>query len=96
MIVAKGESVSGLQVGQRVAALTVYRGYCRFINLPAADIVPIPENLNSPQAASLVLNGLTAYQMLHRCVAIQSTPSILVWGAAGGVGSILLDLARQY
>jgi NADPH:quinone reductase-like Zn-dependent oxidoreductase len=76
--------------------LTVHRGYARYVNVPAAWVVAVPPTLDSPTAASLVLNGLTAIQMLTRSVALQSTQSILVWGAAGGVGSILLDLALHF
>ena len=62
--------------------------------MPAADLVPVPESLPPETAAALVLNGLTAYQMLERCCPA-GLSSIAVFGAAGGVGSILLDLARH-
>lgn len=96
VVVSKGQAVQGVEIGARVAALTVHRGYARYVNVPAAWVVGVPPTLDSPTAASLVLNGLTAFQMLTRSVALPSTQSILVWGAAGGVGSILLDLARHF
>ena len=95
IVVSKGEQVQGVEIGARVAALTVHRGYAKYVNVPAASVVAVPPALSSATAASLVLNGLTAYQMLTRCVPLASTQSILVWGAAGGVGSILLDLAQH-
>ena len=96
VVVSKGESVEGVELGARVAALTVHRGYTKYINVSATSVVNVSPSLSSATAASLVLNGLTAYQMLTRCVSLASTQSILVWGAAGGVGSILLDLARHF
>ncbi|MCY1167559.1 zinc-binding dehydrogenase [Sphingomonas echinoides] len=96
IVVSKGRAVDSVEIGARVAALTVHRGYARYVNVPAAWVVAVPPTLDSPTAASLVLNGLTAIQMLTRSVALPSTQSILIWGAAGGVGSILLDLARHF
>ncbi|KAH7014647.1 chaperonin 10-like protein [Microdochium trichocladiopsis] len=96
LVVSKGEQVTSVDIGARVAALTIHGGYAKYLNVSAASVVAVPPSLKSPAAASLVLNGLTAYQMLTRCVALDSTQSILVWGAAGGVGSILLDLARHF
>jgi NADPH:quinone reductase-like Zn-dependent oxidoreductase len=62
--------------------------------VPAADLVAVPETLPPETAAALVLNGLNAYQMLERCCPA-GLSSIAVFGAAGGVGSILLELARH-
>ena len=86
----------GIAHATRVAALTVTGGYGRFTAVAAADCVPVPDGLTSPQAAALVLNGLTAFQMLTRCVARPSVERMLVWGAAGGVGSLLLELGRHF
>lgn len=86
----------GVAPGTRVAALTVTGGYATHAVIAAASAVPVPGSLTSPQAAALVLNGLTAWQMLTRANALNSTRSMLVWGAAGGVGSILVELGRQF
>jgi NADPH:quinone reductase-like Zn-dependent oxidoreductase len=95
-VVALGAGVTAPERGARVAALTVRGGYASHVAVRAADCVAVPDGLSSAQAAALVLNGLTAYQMLTRCVARGSLERILVWGAAGGVGSVLLDLARHF
>ena len=89
-------SGGGFPPGTRVAALTVTGGYARYAVIAAADCVVVPDALTSPQAASLVLNGLTAFQMLTRCVARPSVKKMLVWGAAGGVGSLLLEFGRHF
>lgn len=89
-------SGAGFAPGTRVAALTVTGGAARFVAVPAADCVAVPDGLRSAAAAALVLNGVTAYQMLTRCVAQPSVEAMLVWGAAGGVGSVLLALGRHF
>jgi NADPH:quinone reductase-like Zn-dependent oxidoreductase len=89
-------SGDGVDAGTRVAALTVTGGAARFAVVPAADCVSIPEGVGDAAAAALVLNGITALQMLTRCVARPSVETMLVWGAAGGVGSILLALGRHF
>lgn len=89
-----GAGVTGLQVGQRVAALTVYGAYTDWICLPADDLVPVPDGLDAAEAVSLVLNYVTAYQLLHRAARVAPGERILVQGAAGGVGTAVLQLAR--
>lgn len=86
----------GFVVGTRIAALTVTGGAARFAVVPAIDAVVVPDAVDSAQAAALVLNGLTAWQMLTRCVARPSVEKMLVWGAAGGVGSVLVALGRHF
>lgn len=92
-IVAAGSGAQGW-MGRRAAALTVTGGYATHVVVRADDLVEVPDALPSPEAAALVLNGLTAWQMLTR-VAPADAERVLVWGAAGGVGSLLLDLARE-
>jgi NADPH:quinone reductase-like Zn-dependent oxidoreductase len=87
------DAAAALSVGQRVAALTVIGGYARYIVVPAEDCVPVPEGVDSASAVTLVLNYLTAYQMLHRVAAVTAGSRILVHGAAGGAGSALVELA---
>jgi NADPH:quinone reductase-like Zn-dependent oxidoreductase len=90
---AVGPDAADLSVGQRVAALTVIGGYARYIVVPAQDCVAVPEGVDSASAVALVLNYLTAYQMLHRVAAVAAGSRILVHGAAGGAGSALVELA---
>ncbi|MCI0467119.1 MAG: medium chain dehydrogenase/reductase family protein [Beijerinckiaceae bacterium] len=78
--------------GQRVAALTVTGGYARYIVLPEIDCVRVPDGVDSADAVSIILNYLTAFQMLHRVAAAVPGSRILVHGAAGGVGSALVEL----
>ena len=83
-----------LPAGQAVLALTKIGGYAEYLNIPEDSLVPIPSGLDSAEAVSLVLNYLTAYQMLHRMAHVERGDRILIHGAAGGVGTALLELGK--
>jgi NADPH2:quinone reductase len=89
-----GVAVSGLAPGQTVAAMPIHGAYAEFICLPPQELVPVPPGLDPAQAVSLILNYITAYQMLHRSAKVQPGQRALVHGAAGGVGTALLQLGR--
>ncbi|RSD09521.1 medium chain dehydrogenase/reductase family protein [Amycolatopsis eburnea] len=81
-------------VGRRVAALTKIGGWRSHLAVPAADLVPVPGGLDAADAETFVVNGITAWQMLHRHAKVRPGGTILVHGASGGVGSTLVQLAR--
>jgi len=87
-----GQGVTGLEVGQMVADLTVFGAYTEYMLRPADTLVPVPANLDPAEAVSMVLSYVTAYQMLHRVAKIQSGQKILVHGAGGAVGTAMLQL----
>jgi NADPH2:quinone reductase len=89
-----GGGVSGIERGQTVAALPITGAYAEFLCLPQRELVPVPSGLDAAEAVSLVLNYVTAYQMLHRSVRLRPGQRVLIHGAAGGVGSALLQLGR--
>src|SRR5512136_502411 len=89
-----GDGVSGIEPGQRVAALPISGAYAEFVCLPQRELTPVPPGLDAGEAVSLVLNYVTAYQMLHRSAHVRSGQRVLIHGAAGGVGSALLQLGR--
>lgn len=93
-IEALGSGVEGFAVGQRVAALTVTGSYADRRNVQARHLVAAPEGVAAETLVAGVLNGLTAWQMFHRVASAQAGEWVLVHGAAGGVGGLLLDLAR--
>ena len=88
-----GEEVRHFRKGDRVAAMTVVGGYARYLAVPAAHVVRVPQEVEFGEAVSVVLNYLTAYQMIKRCTHLHPGDPILVHGAAGGVGTALLQLA---
>src|SRR5262249_13387977 len=79
---------------QMVAALPIYGAYAEFVCLPHRELVPVPSGLDPAEAVSLILNYVTAYQMLHRSAKVGPGQRVLIHGAAGGVGSALLQLGR--
>jgi NADPH:quinone reductase len=89
-----GAGASGFEVGQRVGAITVYGSHADYLCVPGWWLVPVPERLDPAEAAIVVFNYVTAYQMLHRTARAREGERVLVHGAAGGVGSALLQLGR--
>jgi NADPH2:quinone reductase len=77
-----------------VAALPINGAYAGFVCLAQRELVAVPSGLDATEAVSLVLDYVTAYQMLHRSAKVKSGQRVLIHGAAGGVGSALLQLAR--
>ncbi|HET7294597.1 MAG TPA: medium chain dehydrogenase/reductase family protein [Vicinamibacteria bacterium] len=89
-----GEGVSGIEPGQVVAAMPISGAYAEFVCLAERELVPVPSGVDAAEAVSLVLNYITAYQMLHRSAKVPPGRRALIHGAAGGVGSALLQLGR--
>jgi NADPH2:quinone reductase len=89
-----GDGISKIALGQVVAALPIHGAYAEFICLPQRELVPVPTGLDAAEAVSLILNYVTAYQMMHRSAGVNSGQSALVHGASGGVGTALLQLGR--
>ena len=91
-----GEGVNDFGLGQPVAALLGFGngGYAEHVCVPAGDLVLVPKGLDSAEAVCLVANYLTAHRVLYESAHIQPGETILVQGAAGGVGSAILELGR--
>jgi NADPH:quinone reductase-like Zn-dependent oxidoreductase len=87
-----GAGVSGIEPGQTVAAMPIHGAYAEFVCLPQRELVPVPDGLDAAEAVSLILNYITAYQMLHRSARVKPGQRVLIHGAAGGVGTALLQL----
>lgn len=93
-VLTTGEGVEPGLDGTRVAALLKVGGWASHVLVDAADVVPVPAGIDAAEAETLVVNGITAWQMLHRKARIRSGGIIVVHGANGGVGSVLVQLAR--
>lgn len=93
---ALGAGVTSLAPGEVVAGWTINRkglgGYTESICLPADDMVPVPAGVDPAEAVCMVTNFLTAHAMLHRVGKVQRGERALVHGAAGGVGSAIVQL----
>lgn len=94
-IEAIGDDVSGFAIGDRVAGITVSGSYASYRNVAANLVVGVSKNADPVKLVAGVLNGVTAWQMFHRVAHPQKGDWVLVHGAAGGVGTILLELARN-
>lgn len=90
-IEAIGSEVGNLQVGQRVLAKMTGGGYAEYAVTKANQIVPIPDELDFGRATALFVQGLTALGLLRN---LQAGQTILIHAAAGGVGSLLVQLAK--
>jgi NADPH:quinone reductase len=90
-----GEGVSGFQVGDRVADMTVLGSDAAYRTLRAEDLTRVPPGVDPAEAAALILSWTTAYQLLHRSARVQRGQRVLVQGAAGAVGQALLVLGKM-
>lgn len=89
-----GEGVSGLELGQTVAAMPISGCYAQYVCLRQRKFIPVAVGLDPAEAVAVVLNYITAYQMLHRSAKVKPGQRVLIHGASGGVGTALLQLGR--
>ena len=86
-----GEGVTNLQPGQRVMAMIANGGYAEYAIAQAQQTIPLPDGLGDAEATALLVQGLTAMGLLNT----GNYASVLVLAAAGGVGSVLVQIARN-
>ena len=89
-----GEGVTGYQLGDRVADMTVVGSNASYRTLRADHLARVPAGVDAAEAATLILSWTTAYQLLHRAARVKRGQRVLVHGAAGAVGQALLALGR--
>ena len=89
-----GQGVTSFELGQMVTAMPIHGCYAQYVCVPARKLVPVPGGLDPTEAVAVVLNYITAYQMLHRSANGQPGERMLIHGAAGGVGTAMLQLAK--
>jgi NADPH2:quinone reductase len=91
-----GAEISGRTAdGRRVAALLGSGGYAQKAVVPESLLIPIPDGVDDDQAAAVLLQGLTAMALVRRCARIEAGETIVVEAAAGGTGTIAVQLAKQ-
>ena len=93
IVAAVGEGVTNFKTGDRVAAMTS-EGYSEYALADAATAAPIPNALGFPEATALLVQGLTAYGLLTDAVPSIQGKSVLISAAAGGVGSLAVQIAK--
>ncbi|MGV2051631.1 quinone oxidoreductase family protein [Agrobacterium sp. 22-209-1] len=95
-VAALGDGVTNIPVGLSVLAAPGAGGYAQYVVVPAATIIPLPEGFDAVQAAALLGHGLTAAIALKQAAKLLPGETVLIEGAAGGVGSFAIQLAKLY
>jgi NADPH2:quinone reductase len=95
-IVALGDqtSDSGLKVGDHVAWCSVPGTYAQMAVAPVKKLIRVPEGVTSQQAAAAMLQGMTAHYLVHSTYPIQPGDEVLIHAGAGGVGLLLIQMAK--
>jgi NADPH2:quinone reductase len=92
---AVGESVTEVKHGDRVAYAMIPGSYAEYAIVPTVKLAPLPSNLDSKSAAALMLQGITAHYLTHSTYPLKNGETALVHAAAGGVGLLLVQLAKM-
>jgi NADPH2:quinone reductase len=95
VITALGPEVTGFKVGDRVAWCHVMGAYAEYAAVPATMLIAIPEGVTVQQAAASMLQGMTAHYLAHSTYAIQKGDAVLIHAGAGGVGLLLIQMAKR-
>jgi NADPH2:quinone reductase len=91
-----GAEISGRTAdGRRVVALLGSGGYAQKVAVPESLLIPVPDAVDDDQAAAMLLQGLTAMALVHRCARIESGETVVVEAAAGGTGSLAVQIAKR-
>ncbi len=91
-----GAGCARLRVGDHIASLTVWGAYAERVCVREEDAVEIPRDVDPARVTALVLTYMTAYQLLHRLAKVEHGESVLVHGAAGRVGTAVLELGALH
>ncbi|MCM3664766.1 NADPH:quinone oxidoreductase family protein [Mesobacillus subterraneus] len=94
VVVETGESVINVQKGDRVVTLIESGGYAEFALADSRGIIPLQEQMDFDQAVALPLQGLSAYHILKTMGRLEKGETVLVHAAAGGVGTLAVQLAK--
>jgi NADPH2:quinone reductase len=94
-LVPGGEISGTTSDGRRVAAMLGGGGYAQKVAVPEAFLVPVPDEVNDDEAAGLLLQGVTAHCLLHHCAHVREGESVVIEAAAGGTGSLAVQLAKR-
>lgn len=92
---AIGRGVTDVQVGQRVAYASLPGAYAEFAVVAASHLVPIPDGVDTHTAAAVMLQGMTAHYLAKSTYPLKAGETALVHAAAGGVGQLLVQIAKR-
>jgi NADPH:quinone reductase len=94
-VVAAGDGVTEVRVGDRVAWASVLGSYAEHAIVPAAKLVSLPEGVSATQGAAVMLQGMTAHYLASSTFPLKAGDRCLVHAAAGGVGLLLVQIAKR-
>jgi NADPH2:quinone reductase len=94
-VTAVGSDTTAWNVGDRVAYTGIQGAYAEYAAVPANRLVRIPPGVSEQHAASTMLQGMTAHYLVHDSYAIRPGDTVLIHAAAGGVGLLLVQMARM-
>lgn len=94
LVEAVGPGVHSLRVGERIAFADVPHANAELVRVPADKAIPLPCGISFETASSLLLQGLTAHYLVNDSYPISAGQDVLVHAAAGGVGQLLVQLAK--
>ena len=94
-LIPGGEIAGRTPDGRRVAAMLANGGYAEKVVVPKAALVPVPEEVSDDQAAGILLQGLTAWTLLRISGRLEAGESVVVQAAAGGTGTLAVQLAKR-
>lgn len=89
-----GESVHGVKVGDRIAFADVPHANAELVAVPMEKAIPLPEKISFNEAASVLLQGLTAHYLTKDSYKVKKNDVVLVHAAAGGVGQLLVQIVK--
>src|SRR6185369_13188794 len=95
LVVAVGAEVTRFRLGERVAYTGMLGSYAEYASVPAERLVHLPDGIDFEQAAAAMLQGMTAHYLSHSTYPIKNGETVLVHAAAGGVGLLLVQMAKQ-
>lgn len=90
-----GEGVTNVKPGDRVAYAMIRGSYAQYAAVPAAQLVKLPDHVDFPTAAAVMLQGMTAHYLTHSTFALKKGDTALVHAAAGGAGGLTVQVAKM-
>jgi NADPH2:quinone reductase len=94
-VVVIGPDVTGVKVGDRVAWCHIPGTYAEFATAPVSQLIAIPDGMSFQQAAAAMLQGMTAHYLAYSTYPIQRGDAVLIHAGAGGVGLLMIQMAKQ-
>lgn len=95
VVEAVGSDVTEVKVGDRVAYAGQIGSYAEYHAVPAAKLVPVPDEINFSMATTAMVQGMTAHYLTHSTYPIQAGDTVLIHAAAGGTGQLLVQMAKK-